>query len=600
MASAKNSTPWTSVSINPMIGILDVRSRPAAVPNGGYRWRLNIAASDTGKACLRDGFSKFLNQPNFVNCDHHHQGATREAITLGFESTSPLGVRRLFDATQSRVSLLNEDACTWTDIVTGKGAPGSRFKAAELQDWVLFTNDTDEPFLYTLSSGVVIDPIPGLSNAPWRDSTGTSIPGKHLTKAKVTIQYQGVLFLMNVFQDGTRFSSRITWSDLNDPTSWVLNPASSIAGFQDLDYGSDILAAAEMNGVLYVYTTKAIWKIAANSNTSLTASPFVFQKVYSEPKNETGCLTFPNTLVSTGNDHYYMGRDGIYHFNQYLSAPEWLDWVHRADGVIFTKLDTRLSLIYCDSPVAEFYAVKREIWFSWSSAGALDNNNLSLVLNVDQKCADVVDAGFTAFVNFRPDDNSVVGSCNEVQNFLGVSGVDWSWKSIGNGVFSREFSSLVDNDRTNDLPLDNTANYFLMGYNRILRGTIPLGLEDREKLVRKISLTLEATQQDVPCLVKMRIGNSLNLVDSNSIGAECSVQWRSLTPLELKCLEPQTIAALTAKNQRPSVPFEFPSWEQGVYLYWELSVTNSDGSPAIGGEACFSDVSFDSMSLPKP
>lgn len=596
MASAKNN--WTSVVLKPLSGIMDVRSDPPDIIPGGVRWRQNILTNSTGHSCLRDGFSKAFDQTPYSNWDHHHQGATRERITLGFESIDNSGVHRFFDGTQSRVSLLDSATGLWTDIVSGKGAAGSRFKAAELQDYILFTNNVDQVFAYTISSGAVIDPIPGLANAPWRDSSGVSQAGKALTAARVIIQYQGVIFLMNVFQDGVRQSSRITWCDLNDPLNWLLDPTTSIAGFQDLTYGDSILAAAVMNGVLYVYTVRGIWRIGVNSDTSSSASPFVFKQVYSEPENGARCIAFPNTLVSDGNGHWYMGRDAIYHFTPYLSAPERVDWVLRADGAIYTKLDTKINVIYCDAPIAWAVPNRTEVNFSWPSAGAVDNNNWTLHLNTEQKSADIEDAGYTAVRNFSPDpDTGEV--CNTEQDTLGVSGLDWCWKDIGNGVYSREISA-IGAALSDDLPLDNTANYSIVGYYRILRGPIPLGLVDREKIVRFIVLDSNDTQQDAPCIINMRIGNSWHLVDPNSTDESCAVMWRTLPPVELKCPDPATIAEMRAKNQRPDIDKRFTCFDQGVYLYYEMKISNADGTPAIGGASCLLSLTFDSMPLVKP
>lgn len=611
MASAKNASPWTTISIAPLIGVLDVRSRPADVPRGGFRWRLNCAASDEGKMCLRDGFSKafHLSTP-YINRDHHHQGTIpREPITLLYESTDSAGVRRLFDATKSRVSTLDEAIGLWTDIVTGKGAAGSRFKCDQLQDKILFTNDVDPPFLYDVVSTALTDPIPQLGTGTSSFPLGGTLANTNISKARVVIQYQGVMFLMNLEQDGKRVSSRIHWSDLNDPTTWVISPQDNICGFQDLPYGDDILAAGVMNGVLYIYTTRGIWRIGVNSSGINGSSVFSFSQIYSEPKNQAGCLAFPNTLVSTGSDHYYMGREAIYHYNQYLTAPQRIDWIHRADAVIYKKSDTAINSVYCGSPVAEYAPTSQEIWFSWPSAGSFDNNNWTLVLNIGQSAADVMDTGFTALVNYRPGFSSGE-TCRETQDFIGASGQDWCLKEVSNGVFSREIAnldnsgdpplgSLVPVGLTNDLPIETTT-YSITGYNRVLRGIIPAGLTDREKLVRMMLIDSDDTPQSNPCIISVRIGNSRNLVDVNDVESFCAPQWFELEPVNLQCIEPKTIPQLTALNQRPSAEKIFPCYVQGTWLYFEIVVKNKDGSPAIGADSCFLRLDFDVSALTKP
>jgi hypothetical protein len=610
MASSRNVSPWTTVSISPLIGVLDVRSRPADVPRGGVRWRLNCAASDEGKMCLRDGFSRaFSSSTPYTNFDHHHQGTIpREPITLIYESTDSSGVRRLFDATQSRVSKQDANTGLWTDIVSGKGAAGTRFKCDQLQDQILFTNNYDNPFLYDVTNNTLTNPVVQLGTGDSTLPLGGLLPNTNISKARIAIQYQGVMFLMNIEQDGQRKSSRIHWSDLNDPTAWIVSPPDNICGFQDLTYGDDILAAATMNGILYVYTARGIWRIGVNNLSPSGSSAFYFQQVYAEPKNQAGCLAFPNTLVSTGSDHYYMGRDGIYHYNQYLTEPERVDWIHRADGVIYKKSDTAINAIYCGSPVSEYSATAKELWFSWPSAGSFDNNNWTLVLNIGQNSADIIDAGFTAFCNFRPGSSSGE-TCREIQDFIGASGKDWCLKELSNGVFSREFAvlndvgdpplgSLVPVGLTNDIP--PSATYQTTGYDRIIRGIVPTGLTDREKFVRMVLIDSDDTPQSNPCVINVRIGNSRNLVDVNDMESFCAPQWFSLPPVFLQCIEGKTIPQLTAMNQRPSKEKIFPCYVQGTWIYFEIVVRNLDGTPAIGADSCFLRIDFDVSVLPKP
>ena len=78
-------------------------------------------------------------------------------------------------------------------------------------------------------------------------------------KAKVVIQFNGYIILMNTFEEGERMSARVRWCDLNLPKEWREAPglADSLAGFQDLQYGDEILAAAPMLGALYIYTRRS-------------------------------------------------------------------------------------------------------------------------------------------------------------------------------------------------------------------------------------------------------------------------------------------------------------------------------------------------------
>lgn len=596
---------WQTVSLHPLSGSLDTRSRPADIVGGAFRWKQNFSISPDAKLCRRAGHEKFYSDSaSFTNHDYHRQGRTRDPVTFQFESTASDGTRRYFVGTKTSVSRLNHTTGLYTDIVTGKGGvtdenQPSRWSAAELQDTLILTNDIDDILAHDLS-GDTASTIGDLKNV------------LHVTKARIAVQFSGFMVLMNVFQDGERKSSRIIWSDLNLPKSY--DPAatslatdgstviSSIAGFQDLNYGDDILAAAPMLGYLYIYTRRSIWRMSVAGDAT---SVFSFNQVYQEPRNQSGCLAYANTLVNTGTEHWYMGNDGIYNFSPFLPAPERQDWMYRASGVIYRKTDTQIDTNYCASPVAEYAPSVRELWISWPSQGNSGINNWCLVAQLEHKTADVIDAGYTSLVNFRR--GGIISGkqeCSQVQEFLGASGRDWCIKSIG-GAFYREFVVLSDpNDPTVDTPL--TAEYTQEGYNSILRTIIPLGLTDRDKLVRKVLLDHDTSTQDIPCVIRLRIGNSQYIVDPNDTEDICAPQWRVIrynrmtTNPALACQDSAKLSELAAKNRRPAIDLTWQCYEQGRFLYFEMTIQNADGTPAIGGDTCFQRIDFDALALPKP
>lgn len=555
-----------------------------------------------GKLCRRDGWQRpfsdhlydnqgvLLSVPNhpgtgvfYHNHDHHHQGATREPITMLFESTDSSGTRRLFDGTQSRLSLLNANTGYWTDLLTGKGSTGSRWKAAELQDVVVFTNNVDDVQAYNIGTAAITT-IPDLIS-----STG-------VRKAKVVIQYSGFIFLMNLFKTGASptpfFKSRIQWCDLNLPMNWNPGASNSLANFQDLDYGDEILAAGVLLQSLYIFTRRAIWKCVPSP---AAASVFSFQRVYTEPENQTGCLTYPNTLVSDGTHFYYLSKEAIYRYNPYITAPEKPEWLFKAAGVIFRKSDTSLSGILCDTPVAVYRPLTEEYWVSWPSGTNL-NNTISFVAQLKQETADVVDAGFSTFRNFRETPEGQL--CNETQSFLAGSTRDYAIKDIG-GVFIREYLSLLD--PTLDLPLNAPDAVFVSeGYYSILRGQVPTGYSDRPKKLKHPLIDLDIAEQDRPAVIRCKIGDSRNLQDPNDMDDSCSVMWTDLGTEVLTCPDGEKISVLQKQNLRPDNSIDFACYEEGFFLYFWYQIEADDGSPAIGGDVCVQRLDFDVLGMPKP
>lgn len=591
---------WNTASLRPLSGPLDIRSRPADIPPGAYRYKGNISITDEGKLCRRAGFSRafsdrlydsngdLLSDPNHTgtgvyvhNHDHHHQGVARQPISFLYESTANDGTRRLFDGTKDRISLLNESTGDWTDIANVSSPDGSRWKAAGTQDYVLFTNGYSDILAHQLGT-----------------TTTATIPelvGRTVTAAKVIIEFKGVIFLMNVIQNGTRQISRIIWNDLNSPLGWSLMTASTIAGAQDLDYGDEILAAGSMGDSVEIYTRRAIWRLTVAPATA--TSPFTFKRVYSEPKNQAGCLVYPNTLIATGTTHYYMSREGIYRWTPFLAEPERPEWLHAASGVIYDKDDTKLLGIDCASPVGEYVSVKKELRFSWPS-GINTLNNWQLAMSVQFETGDVIDTGAVCYCNSRrnPDAPAL---CNEVQSFLFVSSIDYAIKQDG-GVFYREF---LTNPTSDPAATEQPALLYLtVGYNSILRGMVPLGFTDRDKIIRKVLFGFEATDQDVPCVVRLRIGNSFVLVDANSLAEKCAALWRTFDDKQLACVDAETLAQMRAQNLRPAENLDSATWdtyEQGRFLYFEFTILNADGTPGIGGECFLQRIDFDAMAMVK-
>lgn len=598
-----------------MTGLLDTRSRPAEVPLGGYRWKQNFSISPDGKMCRRDGFDGWELLDTRSNTDFHHQGDTREAITMLFESTTGDGKRRLIAGTQSRLALLDSSAGTWSNLTAGLslGATGTRWRAAELQDVILFTNNQDLVRYLEPTSMATVQNVTQLSSG--------SPGGVAVTAANVVASYNGFMIVMNLVKDGRRQSSTIHWSDLNLPLTWLPDDGhtGSLAGYQDLDYGDDILAAAPLLGALYIFTRRAIWRMMPSNDAT---SVFAFTKVYSEPKNQSGCLAFPNTLVSDGENLWYMGRDGIYRYNPYIPVPVRDDWLYRASGLIYRKLDTQIDDTYCLSPIAEYVPATREIWISWPDAayGTNGNNNWTMVAQTEHHTADVVDHGFTAMVNFRLTPESVQ-KCNETQYFLAVSGTDWTIKSIG-GVFHRELYTISTNadtglpDRTIDLTDDDVLH--TSGYYSILRGMVPLGLNDREKKLRKVLIDHDTSYADTYPVVQLRIGNAYSMVDPNDseglplsgpvAGAGCAPQWmviksdgvNGVTNPPLKCPDLMTLKEMNEKGLRANVGMSWPMMQIGRFLFFEITVQAANGGAAIGGDSCLQRIDFDAAVQPKP
>lgn len=600
--------------MRPLTAMLDVRSALDETPVGTFRWKENFSINGNNKLARARGFKRpfsFTDCP-YRNWDYHTQidETGREPITLLFSSTSTEGVRRLFMGTHSRLGFLNDVTGEWTVFSTIFGPESVtsqtqyRFHAAELNNYVLFTNDYDIPQIHNLGT-TTIAAIAALAGAG-EDAGGNPVA---VTKARRIVEWRGFVFLLNTVEGGERWASRIRWCDLNKPGSWVpwtaeaiaLDPANaSLAGYQDLDYGEIILNAAPLGGSLWVFTDKSIWKCNQTIDVTNGTMQLDCVRVYNEPRNQFRCLAYPNSLVSDGFNFYYLGRDNIYMFNPYLTAPETPDWLNRASPIIYTDTDYKIDRSACEAAVAEVNYLSNEtdkpeaneIHFSWpdfqpvdtgsdevncetNPAGTVQStlglNNHTLVANLKAKTCDYRDYGSTAMVNHRSD-VLAQGNCNQTVLFLCGNGRDFCIKEVNSG-YGRQY---YDPD---------TGLYTTEGYFSVLRALFPFDKLDTEKFVRSFLAEVQPEDPSDASVLSLRIGTAHVALDPNRDNGNCGVIWHQLSKKAIACRSTRTPAGYAAVNLRPHSESEI-DWKflyRAKFVYFELKLSNSDGTASTTG-----------------
>lgn len=583
------SSGFTPIPQSPLSGPLDTRSRPADLAPDAFRFKLNFALNRTGALCQRTGhaalsFGQRSDSETAVNnWDFHRQGFSRELFTTLFDSVDPDGTHRLFAANSPRVSYLDNGTSQWTDIFTGGSADG-RWKIAGLDNKVAFTNNIEAPRIHTLGSGTS-STIPELT----AQLVSLGLPDR----LKIFIEFGGVMVGM--------VGDLVIWSDYRDAEVWtpVLN-SDLVVGLQRLDYGDEILAACQMLGHLYIFTTRSIWRCTVNVSAD---SIFSFTRVYTEPEGQAGCLAYSNTVVCTGRDLYWWSQDSIWMYNQFIAAPETPDWLLKACGAQFSSDNPdRIEARCCEAPVGKYFPKMKEIWWSYPTASTADEpacvNNRCLVVNPTFKTADLVDHGYGAFVNFKESPDSEQ-ECNSSSVFIGSSGSDYALKSIGH-VFYREMVTLIGGVVATDIP---DASYALtrVGYYRRLVGRCPFGYPEREKTLNGLVIQAE-TEPDVdldePNLITLRIGNSFHVADPMETDGKCQVQYHVQEPKPLECPDPKSMEVLAADQMRPDDDLGWEAgslFEQGRHLYFDVRITAADGSAPTGSDSAWSALNWSVM-----
>lgn len=600
MAQAKFQT----AILKPLTGLFDNRSSADEKPPGSFAWKENFAINPSGQLCRALGWIRPYESPCYRNHDFHDQKvvvANREPVTMLFQSTSNEGLRRLFGATKTRIILLDESAGDWTVIGSGLGADGEasltqlRFNAAELQNKVVFTNDYDIPQIHTLGT---------LSVSPILDLAVSSEEAGAITKARRTVSWQGVVFLMNTEEDGIRYSSRIRWSDLNDATKWNPTTVGSLADYQDLDYNEQILNAMPMSGSLYVFTDKSIWRCSFVVNASDPDHPTAelnCVKVYTEPRNRAKCLSYENSLISTGFSFYYLGSDGAYEFSPYLAEPDRIEWLHRSTAVIFKNAATRIDKQACFSPIAEYVpgpnedetAGSGEIHFSWPVYDPLatevpaDNevtcaeyvplppvvgsgiNRHTLVANVKFKTADYRNYGSTAMANFTSSQLASTG-CNRQSVLFAANGADYCIKQMDTGS-----SRIMFNAETNE--------FVTNGYYSRAVGVFPFERFQDEKEVENFLVEFTPDDPNDTAVLRLRIGTTATAIDPMGVNGSCRVLWHQLSNKPVKCKYTKSASSYVTNNVRPDDETVWNFLYRGKFLYYDITIAAADNSAPTTG-----------------
>lgn len=433
----KSASP-SPLRLKPLDTSFDLRSEPESVRDGTWRQLLNATSPDKGSLCRAPGWKKLLDGAittrAYNNEDLHDQlqrlqyrydsrdgiddagvilyppenadfddfcGTTvvsrttaRRPITFLASVNSTRGTRTLLAGHQNALYALNERRGNWRILADGLGGlqsnPQIRHESASLGDYILFTNDFDEPFYWTIDSGPSGCAVQSVKYIPELRTIGVS-------RAKCVWVFKGVPFFANVEQDGARVANRIIWGGYRAPLVFIEDPGVTVAGSQDLDDGEIILKGEQMGDFCYVYTNKAIWQLVTVN------SAFVFQFVrrYKSSSGED-CIKYPFLFVGSKNTAYYGASDGIYEWTPYISEPRRIQWLHEGSALIYDNLNESNCAIHTAGRLSD-----RMIFFSVAK-GTDTLPSITLVAHVDvNKCWEL-DHGITASVKHLPDGRASV------------------------------------------------------------------------------------------------------------------------------------------------------------------------------------------------
>ncbi len=382
-------------------GGFDARSLPDEVDLGAWRYIQNFGVTSKNKLCRIPGWDKLLTQAGYNNQDIHDQllnktgFPSRLPVTFLFEAISTRKTTKLIAGTRNALYALNNGTGNWKVISDRLGGTNTRWKAAQLNDTVLFTNNFDALVYWQFDQGITEADSQSVATIPSLTTIG-------ITKVGTLISWQGHIFAMNAVVDGSVRSSAVFWCNYQRPLDWEPNKGST-AGSVDLGYGETILNALPLSNRLLIFTTKGIWEVQAIGGEQV----FSFTKRY-DPVEGESCLFYPNTLISKGDELVYAGVDGIYTYSFYQLKPQRVEWMHKASSMMFDYINRSA----CDVHVAAYNSQRKEILFSYAKNDE-EIPSETLVFSAEYPWSYVLDHGFSAMVNF-----TAKSSVQTIRDFL--------------------------------------------------------------------------------------------------------------------------------------------------------------------------------------
>lgn len=589
----------------------------------------------------------------------------REAVTLLSEFKNDAGIRKLIAGTQTSLFQLNERTGNWRIIADGLGGQAQsgvrpcaekaicdcgvrRFSSTVIGNYMLFTNNFDPVMAYLFD-----DQNAGCE--VWAAHPIDDLMALGVERARAICAWKGFVFIGNITENGTVRSSRVQWSDFNSPLIWVPE-VNNEANFQDLGSGEEILRIEPLGDFLFIYTNVGIWQCVL---VEASQGRFRFRQIYKGPD----IPTFPYSLVNTGDVHLYCGENGIFSWGLFDTQPKRIEWIHKASGAIYNGVGAaflsdfpfllpfgKVNRSQCFQVVGGYDALEKQVWFSWPS----DSNqcpNVSLILNLRYGAASIVDHGFTAFVNFTPDDRPNIRDflfewqvCHFSQTFS-ASAKEGTPYQLPDTPFSDPPSFLFNATENPDLPLDPDSLCARLGDLRIQdicqtcdSGPIFVMASATDYCLKQFTKAQYYRERFAPGLsCSFAIGpdgarycadgySSMAQSDMNNYGTDVDkvingllvdfeaeaqttpnqlqaqisygaqpkcTTWKSVGARDMKCLTDQSAAEHAANNTRPGTPARYNAFWRGRYIGWRIYVDVPAGYTQVaptGGGVCFSQM----------
>lgn len=202
----------------------------------------------------------------------------------------------------------------------------------------------------------------------------------------------------------------------------------------------------------------------------------------------------------------------------------------------------------------------------------------------DSLCAQLAFIGQTT-LNQLCEAESRVDECRSGLRFVVADSIDYCLKELSENYY-----------RETTVGFSGCGSYSRRGYRTLLRsGPINAGLTKADKEWTRFQIEMDPALQSTPSQVKLRIGNHSQALDPNN--DSCGIVWEDQELKDMECQTDFNAVQHAANNTRPDGTFEWPLYNEGRNLYFEIEILNNKSSPVdTGGSCCFSRIAIDMKS----
>mgnify|MGYP001402947556 FL=1 len=265
---AREPRTYPQQGIQTFLG-LDDTSAPTQVQDGRAQDIQNVLLDQSKSIRKRYGYSLVGD-----TCDIPDEAF--RAVTGLYYTKFSSGTERIVRTCSTRFQYLNGSVWTTVNGATITYAANNQFVWTTALDNIIGTNDTNTPLQYNGTTLTTVS-FTGLSNA--------------IQKAKTVAFFKNYLVFANTQEAGTRYSTRIRWSNVGTINTW------SDPDFIDIGAlgGQEITAMAELYDNLYVFLTDSIYKVSLVGGTDTYQISKVVDGIGCIAKNSFQSITLTNS-----------------------------------------------------------------------------------------------------------------------------------------------------------------------------------------------------------------------------------------------------------------------------------------------------------------